>query len=173
MKRRRAHAALPLLERAYKIDQKVFAQDDLEMANVLHNLGTLYFYKSDYNSSVEVLERALKLREKKLGPNHPQTVLTLQNLANVYQSKGDAAAAGPLYQRVAAVREKTVTPDDPAIAESTADLAKYYVSRGDFAYCALACSAQLGRLAESSWRRTCRHRRAIAQLATVYLAQGD
>jgi len=124
--------ALPLVERAREIRERVLGPEHRDVAEAINGLGALYFYKGEYAKTESLYQRALDIREKVLGPEHPIVAASLNNLAIVYQEKGEYAKAEPLYQRALAIREKVLGPEHPIVAASLSNLGTLHYKRGAY-----------------------------------------
>jgi len=125
--------AVPLLERALTIREKVLGPEHPDTAMSFNNLAELYRNQGEYVKAEPLFERALTVYEKALGPEHPDTATALNNLALLYQVKGEYAEAEPLYQRALAVYEKVLGPEHPNTALSLNNLALLYQTQGEYA----------------------------------------
>ncbi|MBS3817412.1 MAG: tetratricopeptide repeat protein [Candidatus Thermoplasmatota archaeon] len=63
------------------------AGDEKEIAQALHDIGTLYFRRGTYDKAVELLDEGLQIRED-LG-DEKGLVSSLNNIGVVYQNKGE------------------------------------------------------------------------------------
>jgi CHAT domain-containing protein/Tfp pilus assembly protein PilF len=124
--------ALPSVERAGEIRERVLGLEHRDVAEAISGLGALYFYKGEYAKTESLYQRALDIREKVLGPEHPIVAASLNNLAIVYQEKGEYAKAEPLYQRALAIREKVLGPEHPLVAASLSNLATLHFKTGAY-----------------------------------------
>jgi CHAT domain-containing protein/Tfp pilus assembly protein PilF len=125
--------AIPLVEHALEIRERVLGPEHLDVAYSLTGLGILYGQRSDYAKAEPFYQRALTIIEKVKGPEHPSLVTYLNNLANHYRNRGDYAKAEPLYQRALTIIEKALGPEHPHFANSLDNLANLYSDRGDYA----------------------------------------
>jgi nephrocystin-3 len=125
-------AAIPLLQRALSIREKVLGKEHPDTALSLNNLAELYLAKGDYDHAEPLLKRALSISEKVLGQAHPDTALSLNNLAGLYYEKGDYDHAEPLYQRALSIKEKVLGKEHPSTATSLNNLALLFRTKGDY-----------------------------------------
>jgi tetratricopeptide (TPR) repeat protein len=125
--------ALPLLQRALAICEKVLGAEHPNTATSLHNLALLYKYQGDYAQALPLSQRALAIREKVSGAEHPDTATSLNNIALLYQDQGDYAQALPLLQRALAIHEKISGAEHPDTARSLHNLASLHTGQGDYA----------------------------------------
>ena len=64
------------LKRSLLLYESKDVKSPLEVASVLHNLGTLYCATGSLNAATNALGRAYELRCHRLGPHHPDAVAT-------------------------------------------------------------------------------------------------
>jgi len=76
-------AARSALERALKIDEKVYGPDHPNVARDVNNLGSVLKDLGDLQEAKKCYERALKIFREKLGKNHPNTKVVANNLNSV------------------------------------------------------------------------------------------
>jgi len=127
------HEAIPLAERLLVIREKAVGPDDVSVAMILNNLGTLYEQQAEHVRAERLHLRALAIREKAYGPAHLDVSDSLNNLANVYSDMEDYARAEPIYQRVLEIREKALGSDHADVADALNNLGFLYKKKGDYA----------------------------------------
>jgi tetratricopeptide (TPR) repeat protein len=125
-----ANLALPLLQRALAIQEKVLGPDHPDTARALIRLGLLLNGQSQAGLARPLLERALRVQEQKLGPEHPDTALALTGLALVVETQGDLATARSLNERALVIQER-MEPDHPYTAQTLNNLATQLQAQGD------------------------------------------
>lgn len=104
-------AAQQHLERALKIQEKLYGKEHPSIADTLIQLSTLAQTREQYDLAKQLLQRCISIREKLLGKNHFHTALALNNLAYVYQLETDYPNAQALYKRAVAICEKAFGDD--------------------------------------------------------------
>ncbi len=124
--------AIPLLEQALAIFEKVLGPDHPHVATNLNNLAELYRTQGQYDRAEPRYQRALAIFEKALGPDHPDVAMSLNNLALLYSTQGQFDRAEPRYQRALAIFEKALGPDHPDVAMSLNNLAELYRTQGRY-----------------------------------------
>ena len=72
------------LTRAYTIRQQLFGFEHLAVAETMHNLAELAYYKGQYGQAEQIHMQALQVREHHLGPTHSDVATSLNNLAGIY-----------------------------------------------------------------------------------------
>ncbi len=124
--------ALPLYQRALKIDEQAYGPNHPDVAIDLNNLAELYRDLGQYEEALPLCQRALKIREQVLGPNHPQVATSLNNLALLYKTQGQYGEALPLYQRALKIDEQAYGPNHPEVATDLNNLAALYHAQGQY-----------------------------------------
>src|SRR6266704_2949364 len=78
------------------------------IAQILCNLGELYYEQEQYSQAEPFYQRALAIREQTLGLQHPDTAQNVAYLAKLHQQKHNYAEAKTLYQRALLILEKAL-----------------------------------------------------------------
>jgi len=125
--------ALPLYERALRLQEASLGERHPNVMISLNNLAILYRNQGDYAQAEPLYERALRLREEVLGERHPDVADSLNGLALFYSDQGDYAKAEPLYERALRLREEVLGERHPRVATSLHNLAMLYKMQGDYA----------------------------------------
>jgi CHAT domain-containing protein/Tfp pilus assembly protein PilF len=124
--------ALPLVERALEIREKLLGPEHRDVAAGIDRLAGVYTDKGEYVKAEPLYLRALAIREKALGNDHPDTATSVSNLGKLYHYQAKYGEAEPLYKRSLDIREKALGKDHPKTAESLNTLAALYVSQGKY-----------------------------------------
>jgi CHAT domain-containing protein/Tfp pilus assembly protein PilF len=125
--------ALPFIERAVEIRERILGADHQDVAAALNVLAALHHDRGGYSTAESLHQRALAIWEKALGPNHPNVAVSLEHLGNIHTDRGEYAKAEPMHQRALTIREKALGPDHPNVANSLNNLAILYQGKGDYA----------------------------------------
>jgi tetratricopeptide (TPR) repeat protein len=125
--------ALPLVERAREIRERVLGPEHRDVADALNTLALLYSRKGEYTKAEPLYQRALAIRERALGPEDLLVGDSLNSLAVLYRLKGDYEKAEQIHQRALNIREKALGPEHPDVAQSLNSLANIYAEKGDYA----------------------------------------
>jgi tetratricopeptide (TPR) repeat protein len=105
--------ALPLIEHAQAIREKVLGSEHSLTALTLNNLAELLRTQGDYAGARPLYERSLAIREQVLGPQHPDTASSLNNLAWLCYDEGLFSEAADLMRRALAIWETVLGPNHP------------------------------------------------------------
>jgi CHAT domain-containing protein/Tfp pilus assembly protein PilF len=125
--------AIPLIQRALAIAEKISGPDDLNVAFLLDDLAGVYEEQGRYTDAEPLYRRSLSIREKVLGPDDPDLAVGLNNLANLCLYQGRHAEAEPLLKRSLAIRQKVLGPEHPDVAAALSNLASLYYDQGRYA----------------------------------------
>jgi tetratricopeptide (TPR) repeat protein len=105
--------ALPLLEKALGIRERVLGEEHPDTATSYNNLAHLYQSMGDYAKALPLYEKALAICERVLGEEHPSTATSYNNLACLYESMGDSAKALPLREKARDIRKRVSNREHP------------------------------------------------------------
>ena len=119
-------------EKALKIREKIWGQENPDTATAYNNLAVVYRAQGDYEKAKGFYEKALKIREKVLGQEHPDTAITYNNLAGVYRAQGDYEKAEDFYEKALRIKEKALGQEHPSTARTYNNLAGVYKAQGDY-----------------------------------------
>jgi eukaryotic-like serine/threonine-protein kinase len=122
--------AQPLLEQALASSN---GADRVDVAQTLHDLGTVLADKGDYTAAAPRLEQALAMRRRLLGYDHADVAVTLSELGRVYQDLGFNHRAEPLQREALRIRRTVLGEDHRETAVSLSDLASVLRLDGDLA----------------------------------------
>jgi CHAT domain-containing protein/tetratricopeptide (TPR) repeat protein len=123
--------ALPLIERALGIREKILGPDHPDVAAALHGLAIVCYRKGEYVKALQFCRRALAIRERVLGTGHPDVARSLNLLAILQDERGEEAEY--LYRRALAILEKAEGGEHQLFAIIINNLAVIPYSRGDYA----------------------------------------
>ena len=84
----------------FRIQLELRGRDHPDVAQSIHNLGTLLVQQGRYSDAEAPLREALELRRQLLEPDHPDLAESLNNILVMFMLKGDLDAAEPLAYEV-------------------------------------------------------------------------
>ncbi len=125
--------ALPLLEQALAIRQRLKGRDDVEVAGYQESLANLYHDLGEYGQAEPLFFRALEIRRDALGADHLYVAASVNNLAYFYRLQGDYARAEPLFQQALSIHRGHHGEDHPDVAKGLNNLGDLYRARGEYA----------------------------------------
>jgi tetratricopeptide (TPR) repeat protein len=106
------------------------------LANILSNLGSLYYSIGEYRAAEPFLARAIGMSPVCDGvamcPIGADDA-TLHGLAAVYWAEGRASESVPIYERALSLRTKRTSPSDISLLPLLTGLALAYRDSGDYA----------------------------------------
>ena len=115
------------LDQALIILRKIHEQDHPEIADVLHNQGSLLFRMGDYRRAEAHFRDALTMRQR-MGLNDESLVGPLSNLASCLAQRGEFAEAMQRYRQVLGLQRRL---GHPQLAMTLRNLGMLFFTRGD------------------------------------------
>ncbi|MBX7083454.1 MAG: serine/threonine-protein kinase [Nannocystaceae bacterium] len=119
-------AARRHIESAVALREASGADDDVDFAGLLANLGTIIGIMGRPDQAAPLLRRAIELRERLQGPQHPDVGRELHNLGSMLAQTGAYDEAAPLLERALQIKRD-------ALGEAHTDLSYTYVALGNVA----------------------------------------
>lgn len=123
--------ALPLLERALGIRERILETETAETAIVLNRLGMLQYSLGDLEKSESFLTGANRIYEKLTNPNELFVADTIGNLAVIHKIKGDFVESEKLQLRALEIRERILGTNHNLVASTYNNLGLLYRKRGE------------------------------------------
>jgi serine/threonine protein kinase/Tfp pilus assembly protein PilF len=114
--------ATKMLEKALEIMRGLYGNDNLTVADALHNLGIIYDDQGKYEEAASLFRQSLDIRSRHLDPNDPEVARSLNSLAIVYWNQEKYAEAEPLLEESLAIKEKALGLDNPELANTLINL---------------------------------------------------
>lgn len=125
--------ARKLLEGALSLNRQTLGNDDLLVAQSLHNLANLLHDMGKEAEAEPMIREALEIQRKRGATRNIDYASGLTNLGALLEASGDLDQAEALYKESLAIKRKLPQVDDEGIATSLNDLGKLYATRGDYA----------------------------------------
>ena len=107
---KRYEEAERLYQEALAAMNATVAPNDPEFAQLLNNIGRLFFDQKRYKEAEPLYTRSLALVEESLGRDHPKVARRLVNLADLYFATGKHSEADAYYRRAISIEEKALGP---------------------------------------------------------------
>jgi tetratricopeptide (TPR) repeat protein len=105
---------------------------DLDLGDVLNNLGRVYQTKRQYAKAEEAYLRSLELITQRLGATHPNLATPLDNVGSLYREMGRYKEAEEHLRRSLAIEEEAAKPiDEAAVMHTLHELGKAYIGLND------------------------------------------
>jgi CHAT domain-containing protein/Tfp pilus assembly protein PilF len=124
--------ALALEEKALRLRKQTFGTTHPAVAESLHQLGRIYYFKADYPPAEIAYLHALAIREKTSGPVSNDIFELCNNLGALYNDMGELDKAEQFMQRAVAVQQKLSNADDMMKARALHNLALVYYNKGEY-----------------------------------------
>ncbi|TVR29020.1 MAG: serine/threonine protein kinase [Balneolaceae bacterium] len=148
-------------------------ENRLVEADVINDLGLIYYERGNYTAAEESHRRALDLRQAALGNTHYRVGVSLNNLALALESQEKMDEAEEMYLQALSVKRKTVSDEHSSVTRTTAQLGRLYMEMGKLEQAATLLTNSL----EINRRRLgSQHPRIAADLndlAALYSRQGQ
>jgi tetratricopeptide (TPR) repeat protein len=109
MMRGELEEALPFLERALEIRQRVKGSQR-STANTLQHLGTLYLKRGELATAKTYLDQALAIRQQAVRPEHEELAFSYLSLGEWCLAATKKQEACSYFERAWAILQKTVSP---------------------------------------------------------------
>jgi len=122
--------ALPTIQRALSIYEKLLGPDGLKTAATLCLQGDAYRLAKRYSEAEGPLRRCAEIREKDSGLNNAELGDAIQSLARVFAAEGKASAAEARYKLLEKIRENTAGITSPLLGEAMEEHAAILKSMG-------------------------------------------
>ena len=114
--------AKEFLEEALEMYKKTLPVNDKSIADILHNLGSVYYNLDDKNKAKELYEKALEIKSKTLPDDHSSIADTLNSIGVVYSDLRDYNKAKEFFERALEVYRKTLPENHPSIQRTLNNL---------------------------------------------------
>ncbi len=114
-----------LFNKEMKISDRL--QDDLELGQALHNLGTINWFKGDHNTAISYLKQALKIRRDSRDLKGESD--TLNNLGTAHYDKGDLD--GSIFYHSQSLEIESKIGNKKGIAMSLNNIGVVYKNKGE------------------------------------------
>ena len=121
--------AVPLLEEALRIREKILGPNHPDVAQSLYDLA----WATWGEEGLELFRRSLEIREKALGPDHPDVAYSLWGLALCWGRKGDYKASQEALERARAIFERDPESNAVGLSWCLNDLGGIAINKGDYA----------------------------------------
>lgn len=122
--------AIKYFEKAINLQRKL--KLELDLADSLTDLASLYYYQGRYSEAINLLEESIVINRMVLHPNHPDLAANMNNLALLYQTQKKYLEAEELYQEAVEVARASLPPNHPNLAHYLNNLALLYYSQGHY-----------------------------------------
>ena len=105
---------------------------DLDLGDVLNNLGRVYQSKHQYAKAETAYARSLQLITNRLGPTHPNLSAPLNNVGSMYREIGRYKESEEHLRRSLLIQEQAPKPiDEAGVMHTLHELGKTYIGEND------------------------------------------
>ena len=132
MANREPALAIPLLQRARAIREKLLGPDHPDVATVIVNLGAALRQGGRYDEALPLMNRALAIRLDKLGAAHPDVAWALVYKGRLFAEVGQTAEALVQFEQALAIRRQAFGEQHALVAQVQRDIAAAYEAQGDY-----------------------------------------
>jgi tetratricopeptide (TPR) repeat protein len=101
--------------------------DPLREAELVHNLGGLYYRRGRWHEALEHYQRALEVQREQLGEAAPDVARTLNHIANVLLMSGEPRRSLRYSLRSLELRRELLGPQHPLVAASLNNVASAHL----------------------------------------------
>lgn len=109
------------------------AEQGLELANGLNNLGAAQTNNDDLAGAESTYVEAINVARRVAGEDHPMVALCLENLGNVYFRQGKVDQTARNLELVLAMRRRALGDDSEPVARTLTNMGAVYSRMGEFA----------------------------------------
>lgn len=106
--------------------------DDLEVAEVLFDLGELYRLQELYSDAGDLHQRVLATKAAELGRTHPEVARSVRALGQIALGQGRLEEANSYLERALSGQKAALGEEDPELAETLFSLGDTAMEKGDF-----------------------------------------
>ncbi|CAF0902157.1 unnamed protein product, partial [Didymodactylos carnosus] len=110
--------------------------DDVESANIYHNLGRAYGYKGEYDKALNNFKRAYEIRQKTLSKDDYLLADTLNSIGVIYSEKGEYEKARKKFNDALEMQKKYPSDDTEAkmlhISQSLSNIGSIHFLKGEY-----------------------------------------
>ncbi|PSR53067.1 hypothetical protein AHMF7605_05765 [Adhaeribacter arboris] len=105
---------------------------NLVVADALHVMGIVHYYRGNYDQAMQFYQQALQLKLALLGDTHPNLSSSYNNIGIIYYRKGDYEQALEYYQKDLQVCLKKNGDNRVSIGASYGNIGNVYFDKGDY-----------------------------------------
>ncbi|MCO6491910.1 MAG: CHAT domain-containing protein [Phaeodactylibacter sp.] len=162
------------LLRAKEIREKLWGGEHLGYAEVLYQLGSVYYHMgNNYERAEQCYLQIKAIREKKLGKEHLEYAASLNGLGIVYLRMGNYDLAEACFLEVLAIREKILGRENITYGGTLNNLAIVYTSKGNYEKAEIFYKENIRIIEQTLGKENTRYAGGIMNLASVYLYMRD
>ena len=123
--------AVPALEQAVEVVERLRGPAHLETANLLTELGDANRFLGHHAKAQQQLKRALAIHERDCGLDSPEAAHDLNLLTGSCEANGNIETAAAEHERILGLKQRTLGVNLDQLADSQFALARMYVRWGN------------------------------------------
>lgn len=120
------------LTKALKLQSRLSAGENVDVASSCFNLGVAYSALGDYDRAIDFMNKSLALNRKILGVGHSNNAEITRELAGIYAAKSDFENADRQIQQSYAIRDLEFGGNQVALGYTHLTLGSIYEKRGEY-----------------------------------------
>ncbi len=128
----RLDEAQKLLDTALVYSLKYLHEKNLETANLLNGLGTVYGTAGEYDKALDYYFQSLQIKKELLGEKHPDIAVRFNNIGIIYNLKGEYYKALEYHSKALQIRQEILGEKHPAVAMSFDNIGLVYSNSGEY-----------------------------------------
>ena len=146
---------------------------EIQKALAYSYIGSILFFKADYNGALKELRKALSLRQSIFGKDHPETAASHAAIGNILAKLGMDDIAMEKHTTALKIRKQQSSTDggNVDLASSYADIGSIYCSQGDYRTALCFNNQALNILGRNKFDPVCAN--IYSNIGRVYLKKGD
>ena len=121
------------LKEALRIREREVGPDQLDISEVLNNLGVVQLQRKEYADAESSLKRALVIMETHGGIGHPDVAVVLNNLGKLYYQRKQYDIAESVLTGALSIRRKTLPAENLSTADNLLSLSQVLISSNRYA----------------------------------------
>ncbi len=124
--------AEPLLREALESRGDISGEENLAVAQSLHNMASVLLDKGEYAAARPLFERSLAVRTRLLRQDHPEVAESLHNLGRLHYEIGEYSQAEQLYRQAIEAERQNDPQGGVELGEQLGNLAELLAQMGDY-----------------------------------------
>ena len=124
--------ALILFQRALRNALRQYGENNLIVAVIYNNIGSVYREQSDYVQAIKYFKHALEIKKTFLEGSHPAVATSYNNIGSVYFAQGDYVQALEYYQKALEVQRDYWGENHISVAAVYNNMGGVFFNQGDY-----------------------------------------
>ncbi|MDP4219024.1 MAG: tetratricopeptide repeat protein [Bacteroidota bacterium] len=127
------------LRTALDLRKKLFGESDLQTAQSMNDLATLYYHTGNFSAAETLLKDTIQVREKIHDKNDPSIAKSLNDLGAIVYSQGKLNEAEDFFQKSLDRYQAFYRGDKVDIADALSNIGSVLILKKDFEKAEIAC----------------------------------